>query len=180
MSSYRPVFILLVVLLVALIITSAFSSSVLIDSLYGSSTPRKNITITFLKAKVIYTQDPSHLSKLSFSFAVKPSTDSPRTIFYPKFAMAHNILNIRSGSIINFPGDTILHTKSNKDLDIRINADDYSFVSHTGSGDRHLTMQLDRKYNNANNFGAGIHTETATFTREGSETLLIAYRISVG
>jgi hypothetical protein len=178
MSSYKPVFILLVVLLAALIITSAFSSSVLIDSLYGSSTPRKNITITFLKAKVIYTQDPSHLSKLSFSFAVKPYTDSPRTIFYPK--AGPNILNIRSGSIINFPGDTILHTKSNKDLDIRIIVDDYSFVSHTGSGDRHLTMQLDRKYNTANNFGAGIHTEIATFTREGSETLLIAYRIGIG
>ena len=131
MSSYRPVFILLVVLLVALIITSAFSSSVLIDSLYGSSTPRKNITITFLKAKVIYTQDPSHLSKLSFSFAVKPSNESPRTIFYPKVSGPHdapNILSVRSGSIINFPADTILHTKSNQDLDIRIIAHDYSFV----------------------------------------------------
>ena len=50
----------------------------------------------------------------------------------------------------------------------------------TGTGDRHLTMQLDRKYNNSNNFGAGTHTEAATFSREGSETLLIAYRISLG
>jgi len=181
MSWYRSLFIVIAVLLVALMLTSAFSSTVL-ESLYGSSAPRKNITITFLNAKVIYTQDPSHLSKLSFSFSVKPSTDSPRTIFYPKVSGpndARNIIIVRSGSIINFPVDTNLHTRSNKDLDIRVITDDYSFVSHTGSDEEHLTMQLDRKYNNANNFGAGTHTETATFTREGSETLLIAYRINV-
>jgi hypothetical protein len=179
MSWYRSVFIVIAVLLVALMLTSVFSSTVL-ESLYGSSAPKKNITITFLNAKVIYTQDPSHLSKLSFSFTVKPSTDTPRTIFYPKVSNdAPNIISVRSGSIINFPVDTILHTKSNKDLDIRVITDDYSFVSHTGSDDEHLTMQLDRKYNNANSFGVGTHIETATFTREGSETLLIAYRINV-
>jgi hypothetical protein len=170
----------LVALLLVLVTAWVLSFSGLLESLYGSSIPLKNITITFLKARILYAQDPSHLSKLSFSFGVKSSNESPRTIFYPKVSgPAPNLLSVRSGAIINFPADTVLHTKSKQDLDIRIITHDYSFVVHTGTGDRHLTMQLDRKYSNTNNFGAGTHTEAATFSREGSETLLIGYRISL-
>jgi hypothetical protein len=175
---HRALFKVIVPLLALMII---FSFTVLTESLYGS-TARKNITITFLKAKILYAQDPSHVSKLTFSFAVKPSNESPSRIFYPKLSAiddASNVLSIRSGSLINFPVDTVLHAESDKDLDISIIAHDYGFVARTGINDRHLTMQLDRKYNSSNNFGVGTHTEGAKFSREGSETLLIAYRISL-
>jgi hypothetical protein len=126
----------------------------------------QDVTVTFLNATAVDTYDPSHLSRLRFTFGLS-NMSAMQVINYP----ISGTINVTSGSNIMFPQDFRITTQARHSIGIVIWLTDKSFSylgrepNIYGSYDYRSRGPLQLhgssiccKFDFMENFGEGIHT----------------------